>query len=293
MNKGDTPLISIGMPVFNGELTIRSAIDSILNQTYKNFELIISNNRSTDLTHAICQEYADADERIKYICQSENIGSALNFKFVLERASGKYFMWAACDDVRSSDFLYDNTQFLEANSSFVASTSPNCMEGKEQIAMELVNFDLKGTQFDRFKYFFDNCWKSHGIFYSLIITAVLRECEVVGQSFIAADWAIDLYLASCVNINRVKRGFIVFGAKGISSRRNAYRAFRNQPIEIFFPFYRLTCYVLKLAKGLTYVERLYLLRVLLRLNVKAVYDQSYSNLYQFYCSCIKPLRNSN
>jgi len=92
-------LVSIGMPVFNGGKHIRDALDSLLAQTYRNFELIISDNSSTDETEQICREYEEIDFRIRYIRQPENLGATENFQFVLARAKGEYFMWAAHDDI--------------------------------------------------------------------------------------------------------------------------------------------------------------------------------------------------
>lgn len=92
------PIVSIGMPVHNGERFIREAIDSLLEQTFTVFELIISDNASTDSTESICQRYSKQDQRIQYIRQQEDIGALRNFQFVLSKASGEYFMWAACDD---------------------------------------------------------------------------------------------------------------------------------------------------------------------------------------------------
>jgi glycosyltransferase involved in cell wall biosynthesis len=93
------------MPVFNGEKYIREALDSLIQQSYSNFELVISDNASTDLTEMICTEYANRDKRIKYFRQSTNVGAAANFKFVLDQASGEMFMWAAYDDVWGRDYL--------------------------------------------------------------------------------------------------------------------------------------------------------------------------------------------
>jgi glycosyltransferase involved in cell wall biosynthesis len=92
------PVVSIGMPVFNGEKFIRQALDSLLAQTFTDFELIISDNASTDATGSICRIYAEQDSRIRYIRQQENLGALSNFQFVLNEARGEYFMWAACDD---------------------------------------------------------------------------------------------------------------------------------------------------------------------------------------------------
>jgi glycosyltransferase involved in cell wall biosynthesis len=100
-----TPQVSIGMPVYNGERFIREAIDSLLAQTFIDFELIISDNASTDLTEEICRGYAARDTRVIYWRQSENRGALNNFLFVLHKATGKYFMWAASDDYWSNNWL--------------------------------------------------------------------------------------------------------------------------------------------------------------------------------------------
>jgi glycosyltransferase involved in cell wall biosynthesis len=99
------PEVSIGMPIYNGEKFMRRALDSLLSQSFHDFELIISNNGSTDLTAEICEMYASKDSRISYINQPENKGSLFNFRFVLSKSLGKYFMWAAADDLWDKDFI--------------------------------------------------------------------------------------------------------------------------------------------------------------------------------------------
>ncbi|OFE11755.1 hypothetical protein PHACT_00110 [Pseudohongiella acticola] len=93
------------MPVFNGEEFIEEALESLLAQSFSNFELIISDNASTDSTEAICRNYARKDARVRYFRQTENLGSVANFKFVLEEAVGEYFMWAAADDLWAPNFI--------------------------------------------------------------------------------------------------------------------------------------------------------------------------------------------
>lgn len=95
---GRTPTVSIGMPVYNGAEYIRETLDALLAQTFTDFELIISDNASTDETAEICREYAERDLRIVYIRQEGNIGARANFQLVLDKARGAYFMWAAADD---------------------------------------------------------------------------------------------------------------------------------------------------------------------------------------------------
>lgn len=99
------PQISIGMPVYNGEKFINEAIDSVLAQTFTDFELIISDNDSTDRTADICKEYCLKDSRIRYVRQPRNIGGQENFKFVLDEARADYFMWAAADDSSDPAFI--------------------------------------------------------------------------------------------------------------------------------------------------------------------------------------------
>lgn len=97
--------VSIGMPVYNGEKYIREALDSILAQTYPHFELLISDNASTDSTGEICRAYAARDPRIRYCRNEKNIGIAKNFNRVLELSSGEYFRWASHDDRMEPAFL--------------------------------------------------------------------------------------------------------------------------------------------------------------------------------------------
>lgn len=107
------PRVSIGLPVYNGENFLIEALQSLLAQTYKNFELIISDNASTDRTPDICRSYADHDRRIRYYRQEENRGAAWNYNRVFELSRGKYFKWAAHDDICSPTFLGHCVEVLD------------------------------------------------------------------------------------------------------------------------------------------------------------------------------------
>lgn len=99
------PWTSIGMPVFNGEKYIQQALDSLLAQSYANFELNISDNASSDGTEEICRAYVTKDNRVRYHRNPQNVGLMENWRRVLQLASGEYFMWAACDDCWSTTYL--------------------------------------------------------------------------------------------------------------------------------------------------------------------------------------------
>lgn len=99
------PKVSIGMPVYNREPYIRAALDGVLNQTYQDFELLISDNASTDKTGEICREYAARDPRIRYVRNATNLGMAGNYNAVFRRAVGEYFRWVAGDDLSAPESL--------------------------------------------------------------------------------------------------------------------------------------------------------------------------------------------
>jgi len=100
-----SPRISIGLPVYNGESFLGEALESLLGQSFEDFELIVSDNGSTDGTESICRHHAAHDRRLRYERHEENHGAAWNYNFAFRRASGEYFKWAAHDDVCAPTFL--------------------------------------------------------------------------------------------------------------------------------------------------------------------------------------------
>jgi glycosyltransferase involved in cell wall biosynthesis len=101
------PVVGIGLAAYNGERYIAAAIESILAQTYGDFELIITDDLSTDATGEICRDYAARDARVRYHRNERNLGSAPNFNraFSLASGGGRYFKWAAQDDLIAPDYL--------------------------------------------------------------------------------------------------------------------------------------------------------------------------------------------
>jgi glycosyltransferase involved in cell wall biosynthesis len=99
------PRVSIGLPVYNGANYLAGSIDSIRNQTFTDFELIISDNASTDDTEALCRAYVHLDPRIRYFRQERNLGCALNSNFVFHQSTGEYFKWISHDDLHAPRFV--------------------------------------------------------------------------------------------------------------------------------------------------------------------------------------------
>lgn len=117
------PRMSIGLPVYNGEQYLSEALDALLGQSYEDFELIISDNASTDGTEDICRRYLAQDPRISYVRQPRNIGAAPNHNFVFEQARGELFKWASHDDLYGRDLLLRCVEALDEHPHVVLSHS--------------------------------------------------------------------------------------------------------------------------------------------------------------------------
>lgn len=107
------------MPVYNGEQLLRESLDSILSQTFADFELLISDNGSTDGTEEICKEYTARDRRIRYYRNQHNLGAAWNFNRVVELSTGEYFKWAAADDLCAPSLLSECIKVLDQDSTVI------------------------------------------------------------------------------------------------------------------------------------------------------------------------------
>jgi glycosyltransferase involved in cell wall biosynthesis len=113
------PLVSVIMPVYNGEKFLRDSIESILNQTYKNFEFIIVDDGSTDNSVRIIKEYQKKDKRIKLIENKKNLGQSKSLKIGLKNTKGFYYSKMDCDDISDKNRLEKELDFLEKNKDYV------------------------------------------------------------------------------------------------------------------------------------------------------------------------------
>jgi glycosyltransferase involved in cell wall biosynthesis len=107
------PRVSIAVPAYNCEKYIAQSLTSLLAQTYTDFELVISDNASTDRTEQICREFAERDARVRYVRRTENIGGPGNFRYVFSLCSGEYHKWSTADDYWDPTFLARSVRVLD------------------------------------------------------------------------------------------------------------------------------------------------------------------------------------
>jgi glycosyltransferase involved in cell wall biosynthesis len=150
---GERPKVSIGLTVYNGEQFLHEAVDAFLGQTFADFELILSDNCSTDATEAIGRAYAEKDPRVRYSRNANNLGLAGNHNRVVELARGEYCKWAAADDICLPQYLarcvevlesepgvvlaYPQTQFVDTAGQPVATEDPGWNLRSDSVAERL------------------------------------------------------------------------------------------------------------------------------------------------------------
>lgn len=271
MPSHNKPNVTVGLPVFNGERTIRVAIETVLSQTFENIVLVISDNCSTDSTPAICREYAASDSRIRFHRQDTNIGGERNFDFVLRQAESEYFMWASADDTRSPDFIELNLAFLESHSDYIASTCPTRFENGDFDELKMGDSSLSGDVEDRFLNFF-RTWHANGRFCSLFRRSVLLENYKIGNLFLGCDWALVLRCSMAGKMHRCDDGWIAFGAFGLSSK-DVFKIYRRHWYEWLFPFAKLYLVVSQLSAAFSLGTKLKLFFIFVRLNILGAWVQ--------------------
>ena len=280
--------LSIGMPVYNGELFIERAIESILAQTFTDFELIISDNASTDSTQEICQNFSKKDDRIRIFKQEKNIGIHRNFYFLLSQAKGKYFAWAAVDDYLDKDFMEKNLKVLESHNSIVSSIGKIIPYGTESLKIDsklvdtsnypkfLKNYVKRG----RHKKMIDTApvsgdintkirnllkiTKSLGRWYGVHRTEQLKQC-IVKKPFINVEVAVFLNLLRLGDFYEESSTTLYEFDEGVSSRGiiNMAKNSEHNAFEIIFPFYPFTKWLIQNFGTLTYMRNF---DILLKMN---------------------------
>lgn len=191
------------MPVFNGERFLEDAIESLLGQTFDDFELVIVDNHSTDRTYAICQSFAERDHRVRCLRQRQNYGYIHNFNTVFRLTSSRYFKWAACDDVCAPEFLARCVEVLERDPSvaLVYTEMPWIDETGSQVESRPRSFDRAVLQMtasndpaERFAAMMHNFWYTEHLFGLIRATALaktrLHQYHFMGDHILLAELSL-------------------------------------------------------------------------------------------------------
>jgi glycosyltransferase involved in cell wall biosynthesis len=142
------PKVSIGVPVYNGERFLPQTLDSLLAQTFEDFELIVADNASTDTTEQICRDYARRDRRVVYERSPENRGATWNLNRLVDLATSDYFKWAMADDLCSPDHLRQCVEALDRDSGAVLACTQTSFidENGNDIGAPVACWDLRSDR---------------------------------------------------------------------------------------------------------------------------------------------------
>jgi glycosyltransferase involved in cell wall biosynthesis len=183
-----SPRVTLGMPTFDAASTIRDSIESLLAQTFGDFELIISDNASTDGTHDILAEIAASDSRVKYVRQAENIGANLNYTYVARAARGAYFKWCSSSDWCAPTFLERCLGLCDAHDDTVLVAPKTRLFHGDPSQFEEYPWDIEilgHSPSTRFKQLIENLGLNNAI-NGVIRTAALAKTRFV-EPYIRAD----------------------------------------------------------------------------------------------------------
>lgn len=184
-----SPRVVVGLPVYNGQNFLREAIESVLAQTLIDFQLVISDNASTDATEAICQEYVKRDNRVIYYRQSTNIGCAPNFNFVFEQygKNAPYFKWHASDDLIAPEFLERCVALLDANPNFVIANCRAKAIDEQGIQISTFDHDVRLSGGSPSERFWRSLWAGYFTEHFGVQRVSVLEQTRLHQSFIGSD----------------------------------------------------------------------------------------------------------
>jgi glycosyltransferase involved in cell wall biosynthesis len=201
------PRVSIGMPVYNGENYVREAIDSILRQTYDNFELVISDNASSDGTREVCESYAARDRRVRYCRTERNLGAANNFNRVFARSSGEYFKWAAHDDLLAPEYLAKCVAVLDRDPSVVLCYPRAIVIDEEGNRVEEYGVKLRTDSSKAQERFLDLIWANHRCYqvFGVGRASALQLTALMGN-YAAADRVLLARLALLGRFHEIPEG---------------------------------------------------------------------------------------
>lgn len=238
------PLVSIGMPVYNGSNFLHHAMESLLAQNYENFELIISDNHSTDSTQEICLDYVVRDKRIQYFRNEMNVGAIKNFNKVFEISQGEYFMWHAHDDLREPNYISLCLKFMEENPNVVLCCTDALLEQNanvNKLGQNVTTIGMSPNKRFRKILWMNSCASIYGLIRSRILrkTGLLRsvfgadnlllaELSLMGEFF---QMPLVLFRKNIADGNIVKKVEAVFETIFPHDNRAYYFPFTKLAME--------------------------------------------------------------
>jgi glycosyltransferase involved in cell wall biosynthesis len=293
----DQPLVTVGIPTYNRPAGLRATLDCITNQTYRNLQIIVADNCSEDENvRRIGEEFAKNDSRITYYRHDRNTG-AYNFQFILGKAEGEYFMWAADDDGRTLTIVEDLISVIKNRSAAFSNYAVRYEQSGKVDHISIESSLAGNNKFEQAKSFLQR--RIPSLIYGLYRTNDIKWFVETGELF---DW-FDCYLI--LKTILLYDGF-AFSPKelftaGVKGETYEYKPRKptNKRIFSYTPYF-VHSFKLIFQSNITLAQKFKLLRSLTDVNFRSFLLTEkvrknywfYSFLFKIYSRLMSPL-NSN
>ncbi|MDH4129096.1 MAG: glycosyltransferase family 2 protein, partial [Spirochaetota bacterium] len=263
----NNPLVSVGIPTYNRPEGLRRTLECITGQTYKNLEIIVSDNCSSgNETQNIGKEFLEKDSRIKYFRQEENKGMEFNFKFVLEKASGEYFMWAADDDEWAYNFVEVCIKNIGNSSSIFTAFGVLNRKTKSYTICKLPDLS---QYFSKYK----NIMNFLSIMTSSLIYGIHKRNDIM---FILDDVTFDWYDCYFIIKLILNKGFKVINSEclykaGIDTTTRIMKSKNPSINRVFeyYPFFHSTLKLILKSRDLSIFEKISIIKKLFKFSISS------------------------
>jgi glycosyltransferase involved in cell wall biosynthesis len=250
------PILTILVPVRNGEIYLKACLNSILSQSFTDYVVLVSDNASTDRTREIVEKFASVDSRIAYRRHSNDLGLEGNLKWLIQNTVSEYLTIWAVDDVRSPDTLRESIQILISDPQSIGATAKwrFDIESDDQAPTSHIGSIDSDIQAARIAWIGRNVWGTSGLSFAVFRTSVIKAYspEFFDGFFFGNDVC---RLAFTLMHGKISTAFgnseIILGSKGDSNSTSPFQSLRKSRIEIIFPLFLLSAYLLRLYSRAT------------------------------------------
>jgi len=228
------PLVSVGLPTYNRAPGLKRAIESVLDQDYSNFELVISDNASTDETEALCLEFQRHDNRVHYLRQQTNQGPIANFQAVFDQAQGQFFMWLGDDDWLDHNYISRCVAYLREHPdhSLACGTVKYFRAGKCEFQGEIINLPQESGA-ERVRAYYRKV-HHNGTFHGLSRREQLGQAPL--HNTVGADWLLVASLAFMGKVATIEDILVSRGLGGATRDMESMAStMEMSPLEVKLP----------------------------------------------------------
>jgi glycosyltransferase involved in cell wall biosynthesis len=197
------PLVSVGIPTYNRAAKLTRAVESVLAQTHRKLELVISDNASSEDTEAVCRAFREQDPRVRYLRSPHNRGPTANFNVLFGELSGDYAMLLSDDDWLDHDYIASCLTELDRRPGHVLACGIAHYLRDGVVVREGVEMQLENDSPNKRVLTYLREVDENGVFYGLMPKAVLQRAAPL-RNVLGNDWLLAAAIAAQGKVTTVR-----------------------------------------------------------------------------------------